>query len=38
VCELINQYLIDNGGESRLWRGIEQQVCLHTCSINLHTC
>ncbi|EFP78761.1 uncharacterized protein PGTG_04717 [Puccinia graminis f. sp. tritici CRL 75-36-700-3] len=26
VCELINQYLIDNGGESRLWRGIEQQV------------
>ncbi|EFP86810.2 uncharacterized protein PGTG_13192 [Puccinia graminis f. sp. tritici CRL 75-36-700-3] len=26
VCELINQYLIDNGGESCLWRGIEQQV------------
>ncbi|EFP74158.1 uncharacterized protein PGTG_00114 [Puccinia graminis f. sp. tritici CRL 75-36-700-3] len=26
VCELINQYLIDNGGESRLWCGIEQQV------------
>ncbi|KAA1128548.1 hypothetical protein PGTUg99_023342 [Puccinia graminis f. sp. tritici] len=26
VCELINQYLINNGGEIRLWCGIEQQV------------
>ncbi|KAI9607902.1 hypothetical protein H4Q26_005352 [Puccinia striiformis f. sp. tritici PST-130] len=26
VAEEINQFLIDNGGESRAWRGIEQHV------------